>query len=197
MSEVIRIVEKFNAAQQLSALLRPSMVSMIPNDDECFVCGQTGPLATPALMCSVSAVMNLATLHKTVPTRFHHQDHHATKTGLIQGHDIPTTPEGTDHIPSTMGTYMGDISTDHKHTTIPTMTGVAAVPQGTHHAPHPTTTAACAAIWLMDASIAKHTMTHHTDIVIPHPTLTTSPTNVTHTTKPQTRAGLTLATITT
>ena len=39
LSEVIRLVEKLNAAQQLTAMLTPSMVSMVSNDDTCFVCG--------------------------------------------------------------------------------------------------------------------------------------------------------------
>ena len=43
-------------------------------------------LAATALMCSVTAAMNSATLHKTAPTRFLPQEHHATKTGLVPGH---------------------------------------------------------------------------------------------------------------
>ena len=39
LSKVIRIVEKFNAAQQISAMWTPFMVSMISNDDTCFVYG--------------------------------------------------------------------------------------------------------------------------------------------------------------
>ena len=50
-------------------------------------------LATTAPMHSVTAVMNLATLHKTAPTRFLHQEHHAMKTDFIPGHDTPT-PKG-------------------------------------------------------------------------------------------------------
>ena len=42
LSEVIRIVEKFNEAQQVTAMLTPFMVSMMSNDGRCFVCGQTG-----------------------------------------------------------------------------------------------------------------------------------------------------------
>ena len=34
------------------------------------------------------------------------------------------------------------------------MTGVAAVPEGTHNAPHPATTVVCAALWPMDAPVA-------------------------------------------
>ena len=39
LSEVIRLVEKLNAAQQLTATLTPLTVSMMSNDDRCFVCG--------------------------------------------------------------------------------------------------------------------------------------------------------------
>ena len=81
---------------------------------------------------SVTAVMNLATLYKTAPTRFLPQEHHITKTGLIQGHDTPT-PKG--HTSPTVGTDMGDISTNHNHTTNPTVARAAAVPEGTHCPP--------------------------------------------------------------
>ena len=58
-------------------------------------------LATTALMCSAMAVMNLATFHRTALTRFFYQEHHTTKTDLIQGIDI-STPRETDHTPPTM-----------------------------------------------------------------------------------------------
>ena len=38
MSEVIRLVEKHNTAQQITATLTPAIVSMMSNDDTCFVC---------------------------------------------------------------------------------------------------------------------------------------------------------------
>ena len=95
-----------------------------------------------------------------------------------------------------MGIDMGDISTDHNCTTIPTMTGTAAVLEGTHHASHPATVMAHATLQLKDALIATCAMTHPTGIVTPHATLTTSPTNITHTTIPQTGASLTPATLT-
>ena len=55
-------------------------------------------LATTAQMPSVLAVMNLAILHKTAPTRFLHQEHHTTKTDLVQGIETPTR-KGTGHTP--------------------------------------------------------------------------------------------------
>ena len=42
MSEVIRLVEKLNAAQQLTVTLTPSIAGLMSNDDRCFVLGQTG-----------------------------------------------------------------------------------------------------------------------------------------------------------
>ena len=38
LAEVIRLIEKLNAAQQLTTTLTPSMVSMMSNNDRCFVC---------------------------------------------------------------------------------------------------------------------------------------------------------------
>ena len=38
LSEVIRIVEKFNAAQQLTATLTHATVTIKSNNDRCFLC---------------------------------------------------------------------------------------------------------------------------------------------------------------
>ena len=94
-----------------------------------------------------------------------------------------------------MGIGMGDISADHNCTVISTMKGAAAVTEGTHNAPHPTTTVAYTTLQLMDVPIATHTMTHSTGIVTPHPNLATSPTNITHATFPQTITSLVPATL--
>ena len=152
-------------------------------------------LVASAPMHSVTAVMNLTTLHKTAQTQYLHQEHHATKTGLIPGNDTPT-PKGTDNTQPTMGTNIGDISTNHNHATIPTLTGAGAVTEGTQCPPHPATTVANAALWLMDAPITTCTMTHPIGIVTLHPALTTSSTNITYATIPWTGVGLTPATLT-
>ena len=138
-------------------------------------------LAATAPVCNVTAVMNSAILHEIAPTRFLYQKYHTTKTDLIQGHDTPVF-KGTYHTPPTMDTHMGDISTDHNHTTISTTTEAAVVQEGTHHTSHLDTAVAHATLWLMDAPIATHTMTHPRGIVANHPTLTTCHMNVTHTT---------------
>ena len=92
---------------------------------------------------------------------------------------------------------MGNISTSHNHATIPTMSGAAAVTEGMHCAPHRATTAAQAALCLMDCPIATYAMTHPTGMVALHLKLATSPTDITHATIPQTVACLTPATLTT
>ena len=42
LSDVIQIVEKFNATQQLTAMLTPCTVSMMSNNERCFVYGRIG-----------------------------------------------------------------------------------------------------------------------------------------------------------
>ena len=49
----------------------------------------------------------------------------------------------------------------------------------------------------MDINITTHAMTHPTGIITPHSTLATSPTDITHTTIPQTGDSLTPATLNT
>ena len=90
----------------------------------------------------------------------------------------------------------GNTSTDHNHATIPTMTGAAAVTKGTYCAPHPATAVAHAALWLIDTAIATCMMTHPRHSCTTSHT-TTSPTDITHATIPQTIASLAPATLTT
>ena len=107
---------------------------------------------------------------------------------LIQGIDIPTTG-GTDHTPA-MAPSMGDISAGHIPGPCPTTTE-AAVLEGTPCTPLPATAAACATPQLMDASITPCAVIP-TGIVVPHPTLATSPAGATHATL-HTRASLSSA----
>ena len=68
-------------------------------------------LAAPAMMPSVIAVMNLTILHRTSPTGFLHQEHHATMADIIQGINTPTTRR-TDNTPI-MVPDIGGITADH------------------------------------------------------------------------------------
>ena len=140
--------------------------------------------AATALMPSVMAVMNLAILPRTVPTRFLHQEHHTTMEGLIQGINTPTTG-GTEHTPI-MVPDIEDITSDHSPTPISTATEAATL-EGIPHTLLPATTAAHATLQLMDFPTVITT-----GIVTPHPALTISPVGAT----PLTEATLTPACLT-
>ena len=71
---------------------------MMSSDGKCFSVDEQVTLATTALIPSVMTVMNLATLSRTAPTTFFHQECHSTMANLTQGIDTPTTG-GTDHSP--------------------------------------------------------------------------------------------------
>ena len=90
-----------------------------------------------------------------------------------------------------------DISTDHNHIANPTMTGAAAVTEGTHHTPQSSHHSGSCYPLADDNLITTYAETHTTGIVTTHLKHTTSPTDVTHATTPWTIASLTLATLTT
>ena len=143
-------------------------------------------LAATALMPSIMAVVHLATLHRTDPTRFLLQEHHASKTDLLQGISIHA-PKGTDHTPPMMVPDIGDISAGQAHTIIPSMTEVAVL-EDIPHALLPATASTHTTLWPIDGPIAPHAVTA-TGIVTPHPTLATSPTDISDAT-PQTTDSL-------
>ena len=171
MAKVIKLFEKLSAAQQLSASLTPSTLSMMSGDDKCFVCGWTGHSDQTALMPNIMAVMNLVTLPKAAPTKFLHQEHHATTADLIQG-IITTTTIGTDHTPI-MVPHIGDDTADHRHAPIQVSTKVAVL-EGTPHALLPATAATWATLQLMNTPITPHA------IATPHPTFATSLASTAH-----------------
>ena len=96
------------------------------------------------------AGMNLATLPRTAPTRFFHQEHHATMADLIQDIDTPTTA-GTDHTPI-MVPDIGDITSDHSPTPIYTLTKAAAL-EYTPYTLLPTAAAAQTTLQLIDVPV--------------------------------------------
>ena len=138
LSEVIRLLEKLNAAQQLTATLTPTMVSMMSNDDRYFVCGQTGHFHYHCLVAQCYGCDEFG--------NFAHDC-----SNKIPPY-IPT-PKGTDCTPPIMVPDMEDISANNNPTAIPTMTG-AVVSEGTHDAPYFAIAASHTALWPMDAPIA-------------------------------------------
>ena len=165
-----------------TATLTLMTVSMMSNDDRCFL-QMNRSFWLPLPWCAVLWLWWMwplciglpqqdSPLRNTMPPR------QISLKALIYPH-----PEETDHMPPIMVPDMGDISAAHSHTAIPTVTG-AAVSEGTHHHPHPATTATHTTLWAMDVPIVTHTVTHPTGTVEPHPTLATSPADVTHATIP-------------
>ena len=130
-------------------------------------------------MPGIMDVMNVATLHKTAPTRFLPQEHPTTKTDLIQGIDIPTS-KGTGHTPPIMVPDMGHILIDCSPAAILTVVE-SAISEGTPCTPNQTTAAGHITLWPIDTPITTHAITP-TCIVTPHPALDTSPPDVTHAT---------------
>ena len=114
LSEVIRRVEKFNAAQQLTAMVTPSMVSMMPNNDRCFVCGQMGHFGYHCPNVQCYSCDEFGHFAQDCPNKIPSSGTPCHWISLIQGHNIPT-PKGTYHTPPTTGTDRGDSSTDHNH----------------------------------------------------------------------------------
>ena len=177
LAEVIRLVETFSAAHQMTATLTPSTVSMIFSDNKWWFCGWTGHFGhcCPDALCY--GCDELGHFAQDCPTRFLHQEHHATTADLIQGINTSTT-RGTDHTPI-MVQDKGDITTDHSPVPIHTTTKAAL--EGTPHTLLPATTAAHATLQPMDAVTTPHAMIT-TGTVAPHALLTISPTGATHTT---------------
>ena len=171
LAYIIRLAEELSAAHQLTATLTPSKVSMMSCNDKCLSVDEQVILATTAPMPSVIAVMNLVTLPRTAPTIILHQEHHTTMADFIQGFNAPTT-RGTNYCPI-MVQDIGEITEDDSPTPIYTVTEAAAL-EGTPCPFLPATAAAYATLQLMDAPIT-HCALIPTDIVTPHPTLTTSP----------------------
>ena len=78
----------------------------------------------------------------------------------------------------------------HNHTTDPTMTEALATTKDIHHTPHPTTTAVCVILQLINALGGTHAGTHHISITITHLDHATFPTGVTLKVIPQTKTNL-------
>ena len=162
------------------------------SDDKCLSVDRQVILVATALMPSVMAVMNLATLLRSATTRFLHQKHDTSMADHIQSIITPTT-RGTNHA-LIMVPDIGDITADHSSAPIYTLTEAADL-EGTPCTLPPATTSAHAILQPIETPITLHTMIP-TGIVVPHPTLTISPADITHAT-PWTGADLTPAAPTT
>ena len=90
LSEVIKLVEKFNKAQQVIATLTSSTVNMMLNDDQCFVSGMAGHIGHHYPNMQFINGKSLATSHKTPQIKSLHQEHTATTKGHAPCHVMAT-----------------------------------------------------------------------------------------------------------
>ena len=117
LSEVIRLVEKLNAAQPLTATLTTSTVSMMSNDDRYFVCGQTDHFCHHCLSVHCYSWDEFGNIAWDCPSKILPSGTPGQQGRSCSRHWYTHT-QRTDHTPSTMVTDMGDISTDHNHTAV-------------------------------------------------------------------------------
>ena len=117
LSEVIKLVEKLNRAQQVTATLTPPAVNVMLNVDQCLVCSKRAILVTTAPLHSGITVMALVTLPSTVQRKSPHQEHLATMTDHAPDHITTTTAE-TDHSPFITDAARKDTSIVQGHTPI-------------------------------------------------------------------------------
>ena len=117
-SEVMKLVEKFNRAQQVTTALSLPMVKMMSYDDRCFVCGKIGHIGhhCPNALCynSVALVISPRTAQRKLP----HQDHLITVTYYTPS-NVTITTTGTDHNLSIINAARENASTGQGHTTNP------------------------------------------------------------------------------
>ena len=146
MAEVIRLVEKLNAAHQLTVTLTPYTVSMMYSDNRCFVSGQKGHIGCSCPVLWLWGIWPLciglpqkdSSLRNTVPPR-----------QISFKASIYPKPKGTDHTPPIMVPDIGHIIEGHSTATISTVTE-AAVSEGTPWTPHLATTTAHATLQPID-----------------------------------------------
>ena len=173
--EVIKLVKKFNAAQQVMATLTSSAVNMMSNDDWCFVCGKTGHIGhhCPDVQCyNCEEFSHFAQdCPNKIPPSWTppHHNRSCSQTHCDHNHRDRSVPY--------LDIAMEDALTAHDHTTDPTTTESLATTKDTHPNPHPTTAAVCAFLWLTIALGNTHARTHHTGINMNHLDNTPFPTS--------------------
>ena len=194
LSEVIRIIEKFSVAQ-LKAMLKAAMVSMISNDDKCFVCGCMGHFGHhhPDTQCDSCDEFGHFTQDcpNKIPlsrTPCQHDSSHLrqwyTYTQRDRSHSSHYGHRQGRHFNWSWSHHHSHCDRSRNSFRRHTLYSSSRYYSGSCH---PSTNG-----W----PITTCAMTHPTGIVAPYPAFTISPTNITHTTIPQTGASITPATLT-
>ena len=137
LCEVIKLVEKLNTAQQVTATLSLLIVDMMTT---VLSVARRVILVTTALRHNATAVMILVILPKTAPRKLPHQGHPFIIIDLAPNHIIATA-EGTGHTPPTTDAAKETTLTGQDYAIDPSMTKVPVTTEGTHPTLYLVTTA--------------------------------------------------------
>ena len=165
--EVIKLMEKFNAAQ-VAATLTLSIVNMMSNDDRCFVCGKTGHIGhhcpdTQCYNCEDFGHFTQDCPDKILPS------------GMPCHHDrLCSWPHYNHNCKDRSSSLTTDAAkeetlTGQDHTVNPTTTEGPSTIEGMHPTPHSTTTVLHATHQLTNAVGDTITRTHCASTTVTHP----------------------------
>ena len=189
LSQVIKLIERFNTAQQVTATLTSPTVNMMWNNNRCSVCSRKGHIGCHCPDAQCYNYEDFGTLPRTVLTQSFHQYHHVTMTGHAPD-CVKTTSIGTDASPLTTDTAKEDVLTSQDHAANCTAAEALATIRELHHTPHPTSVAVCVTHQLTNALCDTLTGTHHTSTTTTCLQDATFPTGVTLKAIPQTEVNL-------
>ena len=158
LSEVIKLVKKFNAVQQVMATLTSPTVNMMSDDDWCFVCRKTDHIGDHWLDAQCYNLWGVWPLHPRLLKQNPFIRNTLPSKQVMFLAMLQPQPE-RNHSPLTTDTTTGDALTGHDHTTNPTATEALATTKDTHPDPHPPTAAVCTILWLTDTLGDMYTRT--------------------------------------
>ena len=138
--EVIKLVEKLDTAQQVTATLSPPTGTSCPMMTTVLSAARRVILVTIYFRNNATAVMILAILPKTAIRKLPHQGHPIIKIDLTPNHIIATAT-GTGHTPFTTDRAKGTALTVQDHVTYLSTTEVPVITEGMHPTLYPITKA--------------------------------------------------------
>ena len=141
LSEVIKLLEKFKMAQQVTATLSPPMMSMMSNDDRCFACGRKGHIGHNCPNAKCYNCNGFGHFTKTAQRKSPHQEHLTTTIDHAPIHIMITTTE-RDHNFSITDAAKEIASTGHDHTINLNVTEAVVTIEDMHPVLYPVITAA-------------------------------------------------------
>ena len=138
--EVIKLLEKLNTAQHVTATLTQPMVNMMSNDDNCFACCKKGHIGHNCSWAQCYSSDDYAYFTKDCPKQSVPSGNPIIIIDLSPTCIIATTT-GTGHTASTTDSGKGTTLTCQDHTIDFSMKEAPIITQGMHPTPYPLTTA--------------------------------------------------------